>query len=178
MEESGEKWEIFVYFYKIKHVCIMTTFIGDYNCKMDSKGRVTFPASFIKQMDTALQTHFVVKKDIFEECLVLFPMDEWERQNQLIRSKINPYNKEHNKFLRNFYRGSAELTLDGNNRLLLPRRLLDLISASKEVVMAGQAGKIEIWSAEKYQQMDEDEADFAALAEKIMGGSLNDQSEQ
>src|SRR6056297_4307835 len=135
----------------------MTTFIGDYNCRVDEKGRVTFPSSLKKQMDTASQNRFVVKKDIFEQCLVLYPIEEWERQNAIIRSKINPYNKEHNKFLRNFYRGSAELALDGNNRLLLPRRLLDLISASKEVVMAGQAGKIEIWSAEKYHQMEEDE---------------------
>jgi MraZ protein len=40
---------------------------------------------------------FVVKKDVFEKCLVLFPMDEWDRQNSIIRSRINPYNKEHSQ---------------------------------------------------------------------------------
>jgi len=155
----------------------MTTFIGDYNCRVDEKGRVTFPSSLKKQMDTASQNRFVVKKDIFEQCLVLYPIEEWERQNAIIRSKVNPYNKEHNKFLRNFYRGSAEIVLDGNNRLLIPKRLLELAEISKEAILAGQYGKIEIWSKELYEAVEESNEDFAALAEKIMGGNSNLENE-
>lgn len=155
----------------------MTTFIGDYNCRVDEKGRVTFPSSLKKQMDAASQNRFVVKKDIFEQCLVLYPIEEWERQNAIIRSKINPYNKEHNKFLRNFYRGSAEIVLDGNNRLLIPKRLLELAEISKEAILAGQYGKIEIWSKELYETAEESHEDFAALAEKIMGGNSNLENE-
>lgn len=151
----------------------MITFIGDYNCKVDEKGRVTFPSTLKKQMGSVSQGRFVVKKDIFEECLVLFPIEEWERQNSIIRSKINPYNKEHNKFLRNFYRGSAEIILDSNNRMLIPKRLLDLANISKEAILTGQDGKIEIWSKELYDSDEEAYDDFAALAEKIMGGELN-----
>ena len=151
----------------------MTTFIGDYHCKVDEKGRVTFPASLKKQMDTVSDGRFVVKKDIFEQCLVLYTIEEWERQNSIIRSKINPYNREHNKFLRNFYMGSAEIILDSNNRLLIPKRLLDLANISKEAILAGQDGKIEIWSKELYESAEEKQDDFAALAEKIMGGNLN-----
>lgn len=155
----------------------MTTFIGDYNCRVDEKGRVTFPSSLKKQMDAASQNRFVVKKDIFEQCLVLYPIEEWERQNAIIRSKINPYNKEHNKFLRNFYRGSAEIVLDSNNRLLIPKRLLELAEISKEAILAGQYGKIEIWSKERYDAAEEGHDDFAALAEKIMGGNLNPEND-
>ncbi|MDA3952078.1 MAG: division/cell wall cluster transcriptional repressor MraZ [Bacteroidales bacterium] len=151
----------------------MTTFIGDYNCKVDEKGRVTFPSTLKKQMSSATQGRFVVKKDIFEHCLVLFPIEEWERQNSIIRSKINPYNKEHNKFLRNFYRGSAEIVLDGNNRMLIPKRLLELANISKEAILAGQDGRIEIWAKNMYASIEEGSDDFAALAEKIMGGDLN-----
>ena len=151
----------------------MTTFIGDYNCKVDEKGRVTFPSTLKKQMSSASQGRFVVKKDIFEECLVLFPIEEWERQNSIIRSKINPYNKDHNKFLRNFYRGSAEIILDSNNRMLIPKRLLELANINKEAILTGQDGKIEIWSKELYDSTEEGYDDFAALAEKIMGGELN-----
>lgn len=151
----------------------MTTFIGDYNCKVDEKGRVTFPSALKKQMSSATQGRFVVKKDIFEQCLVLFPIEEWERQNSIIRSKINPYNKEHNKFLRNFYRGSAEIVLDGNNRMLIPKRLLELAEISKEAILAGQDGRIEIWAKRLYDTSEEGSDDFAALAEKIMGGDLN-----
>ena len=151
----------------------MITFIGDYNCRVDEKGRVTFPSTLKKQMGSVSQGRFVVKKDIFEKCLVLFPIEEWERQNSIIRSKINPYNKEHNKFLRNFYRGSAEIILDSNNRMLIPKRLLDLANISKEAILTGQDGKIEIWSKELYDSVEEAYDDFAALAEKIMGGELN-----
>lgn len=151
----------------------MTTFIGDYNCKVDEKGRITFPSSLKKQMGSVSESRFVVKKDIFEQCLVLFPIEEWERQNVIIRNKINPYNKEHNKFLRNFYRGSAEIILDSNNRMLVPKRLLDLANISKEAILAGQDGKIEIWSKELYESAEQGHEDFADLAEKIMGGSLN-----
>ncbi|HAN18759.1 MAG: division/cell wall cluster transcriptional repressor MraZ [Bacteroidetes bacterium GWC2_33_15] len=155
----------------------MTTFIGDYNCKVDEKGRVTFPSMLKKQMNSASGERFVVKTDIFEKCLILFPMEEWERQNAIIRSKINPYNKEHNKFLRNFYKGSAEVILDSNNRLLIPKRLLDLANISKEAILAGQDGKIEIWSKDLYDAMAENQDDFAELAEKIMGGNINKEME-
>jgi MraZ protein len=128
-------------------------------------------------MDTASQNRFVIKKDIFEQCLVLYPIEEWERQNAIIRSKVNPYNKEHNKFLRNFYRGSAEIILDGNNRLLIPKRLLELAEISKEAILAGQYGKIEIWSKELYEAVEESNEDFAALAEKIMGENSNPENE-
>ena len=155
----------------------MASFIGDHICKVDAKGRIMLPASFKKQMSTPVQDKFVVKKDIFEKCLVLYPMDEWERQNKIIRGKINPYNKEHNKFLRNFYRGTAELVLDNNNRMLIPKRLKESVDIQKEVVLAGQIGKIEIWAKHLYETMVENEDEFALLAEKIMGGSLEEKDE-
>jgi len=155
----------------------MSTFIGDYNCKVDEKGRVTFPSVLKKQLGVVSEGRFVVKKDIFEQCLVLFSIEEWERQNKIIRERINPYNKEHNKFLRNFYRGSAEIVLDSNNRMLIPKRLLDLAEISKEAILAGQDGKIEIWSKELYESAEQKHDDFAELAEKIMGGSLNKEIE-
>lgn len=163
----------FCIFLQVKWAIYMTTFIGDYNCKLDEKGRVTFPSTLKKQIGSASDGRFVVKKDIFEPCLILFPIEEWERQNSIIRKKINPYNKEHNKFLRNFYRGSAEIVLDSNNRMLIPKRLLELANISKEAILAGQDGKIEIWSKELYDSAEESYDEFAALAEKIMGGDLN-----
>jgi MraZ protein len=148
---------------------VTITFIGDYSCKLDDKGRVLLPAAFIKQMASSVQEKFVLKKDIFESCLVLYPMNEWERQNEILRQHTNPYNREHNRFLRGFYKGTAEVTLDASNRLLIPKRLLDEISAGKDIVLAGQLGKIEIWSADAYDKVEGGDESFALLAEKIMG---------
>lgn len=151
----------------------MATFIGDYACKADVKGRIILPAAFKKQMPADAQDHFVVRKDIFENCLVLYTSEDWNTQLARIRKRINPYNREHNMFLRNFFKGTAELTLDNNNRLLVPRRLMEMIGADRDVVLAGQDGRIEIWAADTYNKIDMSSDDFASLAEKLMGGNLN-----
>ena len=86
----------------------MITFIGDYTVKLDAKGRLSFPAAFKKQMKAGLDGGFVLKRDVFEKCLILYPMEEWERQNAIIRAKTNPYNKEHAGFLRKFFSGTVD----------------------------------------------------------------------
>lgn len=122
-------------------------------------------------MDPGDAEKFVVKKDIYENCLVLYPMKEWERQKQILREKTNPYNRRHNQLIREYYKGTAEVILDGNNRLLIPRRLLELIDADRELVLAGQDEKIEVWSKERYQEIGTDSEGFANLAEEILGGT-------
>lgn len=149
----------------------MATFIGDYTCKVDVKGRIILPVAFKKQVPADTQDHFVVRKDIFENCLVLYSIEDWNRKLDKIRKRINPYNREHNMFLRNFFKGTAELMLDSNSRMLIPKRLLDLIGAERDVVLAGQDGRIEIWAAHIYEKIDMPADDFADLAEKLMGGT-------
>ena len=150
----------------------MTNFIGDYRCKVDAKGRILFPAGLKKQLEENGNC-FVIKKDLFEQCLVMYTSAEWERQNAAIRSQINPFNPEHNRFLRGFYRGTAEIELDNNGRLLLPKRLLDEVGIDKDVVLSGQDTKIELWAESKYDAIAEDPEAFAALAEKTMKGLSN-----
>jgi MraZ protein len=152
----------------------MATFIGDYACKVDVKGRIILPMAFKKQMPTDAQDRFVVRKDIFENCLVLYAIEDWNRQLEKIRKRINQYNREQNMFLRNFFKGTAELSLDNNNRMLVPKRLMDLIGADRDVVLAGQDGRIEIWAADIYNKIDMPSEDFANLAEKLMGGNINE----
>jgi MraZ protein len=152
----------------------MTTFIGEYTCKLDVKGRLMLPVAFKKQNTGSVQDRFIIKKDIFENCLVLYPIDEWERQNRLITKKLNPYNKEHNMFLRRFFKGMAEVILDSNNRMLVPKRLLDEVKADKEIIMAGQLGKIEIWAKDQYDSVNVGNDEFASMAEKIMEGLVDE----
>ncbi len=152
----------------------MANFIGDHPCKVDAKGRILFPAALKKQAGTEGE-RFVIKKDLFEPCLVIYTMQEWERQSAIIRKQTNSFNKEHNRFIRAFFRGTAEISLDATGRLLVPRRLLDLVEADKDVILSGQISKIELWSKERYDASEESEEDFAALAEKIMSGAVNEE---
>jgi len=152
----------------------MATFLGDYTCKVDAKGRIILPSAFKKQMPADADDRFVVRRDIFVNCLVLYSIEDWNKQIETIRKNTNPYNREHNMFLRNFFKGTAELSLDNNNRLLIPKRLMDQIGASRDVVLAGQDGRIEIWPEEVYAAIDMPADDFALLSEKLFGGKLNE----
>lgn len=150
----------------------MTTFIGDYTAKLDAKGRMVFPAALKRQNKSEETDRYVLKKDVYEKCLVLYPIEEWERQTALIRSRINPYNRSHARFMRGFFRGTAEIILDANNRMLLPKHLQEAVEIDKEVYLAGIDGKIEIWSKELYEALDDDLLDFAELADEILGSEL------
>lgn len=148
----------------------MSNFIGDHNCKIDSKGRLLMPSAFKKQMEPSGGDRFVIRKDIYEKCLELYPMDEWVRKSKYVKEQTNPFDEEDNLFLREYFKGTAEVSLDSSNRILIPRRLLDLIEADKELVLAGQFDKIEIWSKENYDNIGADSAGYKERAKKIMGG--------
>ncbi|MCX7954149.1 MAG: division/cell wall cluster transcriptional repressor MraZ [Bacteroidales bacterium] len=149
----------------------MISFIGDYYCKIDSKGRIMIPSTLKKQMGDAFTTRFIIKKSIFEKCLLLYPYEEWERQVNILRSKINPYNRQHVHFIREFYKGTAEVFLDNNNRILIPKRLIEWADLKNEIVLAGQDDKIAIWSKENYEAQTLSDDEFATLAEKILGNN-------
>jgi len=153
-------------------------FVGEYSCKLDNKGRVLFPAALKRQLPADQQEHFVLKRDVYEQCLVLYPIQEWEMQNRAIRKKLNPFNREHALFLREFHRGTAEIFVDSSNRILIPRRLLESLGENLgDLVFAGQDGKIEIWGSSQYQAKKAGEGDFANLAERILGGDFFYQNE-
>lgn len=149
----------------------MITFTGDYPCKADSKGRILLPSAFKKQMGDRVIDRFVIKKSIFEKSLLMYPYEEWERQISNLRSKINPYNREHAQFLREFFKGTAEISLDNNNRLLIPKRLLEWANIKTDVILVGQDDKIVIWDKESYESDSLSDEAFASLAEKILGNN-------
>jgi MraZ protein len=150
----------------------MTCFIGDFTAKMDVKGRLSFPSAFLKQMSENTNDRFVIKTDIYEKCLILYSAEEWDRQMKLITTKTNAFNPKHAVFVREFYKGTAELKLDSSLRLLIPSRLLDYAEIDKDVYLLGQNKRIEIWSKFNYEAKQLSPQDLAKLAEEIMGGEL------
>ncbi len=159
-----------LYFYGKNLISAMFTFIGDFECRADAKGRVVFPSAFKKVVE-AEEIRLVVRKDLFEPCLLVYPFAVWEEELNRIRNKVNSYNREHNLFLRNFFRGSAEVGLDGNGRVLIPKRLMEQIEADRDLVMLGVDQHIEVWSKAGYMQGEMDRDELGNLAEKILGHS-------
>lgn len=146
----------------------MTRLLGEFECKLDSKLRIALPAALRKQLPLEAEGRLVVNRG-FEPHLVLYPITEWQRIAADL-DRLNLYHRKHREFARYFHRGATELELDGNGRLLLPRRLLDYAGISETVILLAYAQRIECWDPVRYETLLSDEpADFAKLAEEIMG---------
>ena len=142
----------------------MVKFIGEYGGKIDDKGRVIFPSAFKSLLPSDGDMRFVVKKDIFEDCLEMYTYSEWERQSEELKSKLNFLNREHSAFWRQYMRDRAVVEPDSRlGRISIPKRLLESIGAEKEVVFSGSDHKIEIWSKEKFTSSGISEEKYIAL---------------
>lgn len=129
----------------------MASFIGQYEAKVDDKGRLVFPAAFKALLPEDGLPRLVIKKNIFEDCLEMYTGKEWERQSEELKSKLNFLNKDHAAFWRKYMRDCAEVTLDARiGRFAVPRNLLEKIGVTKEVVFSGNDYKIELWAKEKF----------------------------
>lgn len=132
------------------------------------------PAALKKQMDGVLQDGFVIKRAVFQECLELYPMTEWNALMQKI-NKLNRFKKKNNDFIRRFTAGVKMVEVDANGRLLIPKDLVVFASISKDIVMSSAVNIIEIWDKMKYEKAIDDAAvDFADLAEEVMGQDDDD----
>lgn len=146
----------------------MITFIGEYSAKLDDKCRVVFPAPFKSLMPTDGDMRFVVKKDIFEDCLEMYTFEEWERQSQEVKSKLNFFNRSHASFWREYMRDRAIVEPDSKlGRISIPRKLLESIGVTKEIVFSGSDYKIEIWAKEKYEASAISNEEFLNIAGQL-----------
>ena len=145
----------------------MVNFIGEYSAKIDDKGRIILPSAF-KSLLPADDMRFVVRKDIFDDCLEMLTFSEWEKRSEQIKSRLNFLKKEHASFWREFMRGNTVVTPDNKlGRISIPKKLLEAIGAEKEVIFAGNDHKIELWAREKYESSAIPEEEFVSLAEKV-----------
>jgi len=147
----------------------MINFTGEHDCKVDAKGRIMLPIAFRRQMGEEEAYCFVVKKDLYEPCLELYTVAEWERQNKLVMNNYKPFNPDDRQFLRDFRMGATEVECDPTGRILIPRRLLIQVEIADEVVLSGSIGKIEIWSPVLYNNSGGDISAKRDRAERIMG---------
>ncbi|MBT6881910.1 MAG: division/cell wall cluster transcriptional repressor MraZ [Flavobacterium sp.] len=152
----------------------MVNLIGTYECKADAKGRLMISSAFKKQLSPILQEGFVLKRAVFQSCLELYPMQEW---NEVMRkmNALNRFVKKNNDFIRRFTAGVKVVELDVSGRLLIPKDLCQFASIKKQVVLSSAINIIEIWDKDSYEQTIDDAAmDFASLAEEVMGNSDED----
>lgn len=152
----------------------MNSLIGTYECKVDAKGRLMLPVAIKKQLLPSLQNGFVLKRAVFQPCLELYPMSEWEALMRKM-NKLNRFKKKNNDFIRRFTAGVKMVEVDSTGRLLIPKDLMAFSGIDKEIVVASAINIVEIWDKDKYEQAIDDAADdFADLAEEVMGQDDDD----
>ncbi len=148
----------------------MLNLLGEYHCKADAKGRVLFPARLKKQLENILHHGLVVNRDIFTQCLVIYPKPEWDKVNEEM-SRLSRYNQKHQLFQRKFMKGATLIELDAAGRMSIPSVLLEYIqinSKENDLVITGLGEKMEIWNSDAYQnQVLGDDMDFSDLAEEV-----------
>ena len=161
--------ETFFYFSRrIAGTPRMSHFLGEYDCRLDAKGRIMLPAGLKRQIAPEAQDKFVVNRG-FEKCFMLYPSNEWESITAEI-NKLNIYNKKNREFVRHFFRGATELKLDGTGRLLIPKRMLEYADIKKDLILFAYLDRIEAWDKDAYEGlMTNAPDDFSKLAEEVMG---------
>lgn len=128
-------------------------FTGSIDAKVDEKGRVFVPSNFRKILQKEQVEALILRKDVFQQCLVLFPSEVWNAQVDVISSRTNMFSREGRDALRKFVAGAENVSLDSGGRILIPKRLLEEAGIKNEVRFIGIDNTIEIWNKHAADQL-------------------------
>ncbi len=149
---------------------MMHQLTGEYQCKVDTKGRLKLPAGLIKQLSSQM-LNFTINRG-FEKHLMLYPQDVWEKKTKEF-NQLSIYIKKNRQAIRYFYRGASLVRSDNADRILIPKALMDYAGVDREVVLFAYQEQIEIWDKATYEALlDEEPDDFSDLAEEVFATNL------
>ena len=146
----------------------MIQFLGNIEAKADAKGRVFIPATFRKQLQAASEERLVLRKDVYQDCLVLYPESVWFATQNQLRCRLNKWNANHQLIFRQFVSDVEIITMAGNGRILIPKRYLQITGIQSDVRFIGVDNKIEIWAKERAEKLFMEPKAFGAALEEIM----------
>lgn len=147
-------------------------FTGNYDAKADSKGRVFLPAVFRKILVTSGEEGLIMRRDVFQECLVLYPSTVWDKMVDTITERTNPFDRKGRENLRRFVAASDSVSLDSDGRILIPKRYLDAAHITTDVRFIGMDNTIEIWNRQSAEDMMANPDEFADSLEEMMKDNL------
>jgi MraZ protein len=156
---------------------LMSSLIGEFDCKVDAKGRFMFPINLRKQLENSFDQGFVINRNLHQKCLVLYPIQEWNKLNKKL-SKLNRLIKANDVFVRKFTGGATGADADNTGRVLLPKSLVDYAGISTDIKVLGSNNVIEIWDKKSYENFLSQDIDIEKLAQDVLGNlSFNDESD-
>lgn len=143
-------------------------FLGNIEAKTDAKGRAFLPATFRKVLQGGGEERLVLRKDVFQPCLVLYPESIWNEQMDALRARLNRWNKQHQQVFRQFVSEVELVTLDGNGRFLIPKRYLRMADITQDIKFVGMGDTIEIWNNKKVEELQMKPEEFGQALEELM----------
>lgn len=149
-------------------------FTGNIDAKTDEKGRVFIPASFRKQIQQASLDNMILRKDIFQQCLVLYPENIWHEMVDAITQRTTPFDSKGRAALRGFVAGAEQISIDANGRILIPRRYLEAADIRNEVRFIGMDNSIEIWNRQKAEELLDNPESLAENLEILMNTTTHE----
>ena len=147
----------------------MIRFLGNIEAKTDTKGRVFIPAGFRKQLQAVSEERLVLRKDVFQNCLVLYPESVWFATQNQLRQRLNKWNAKHQQIFRQFVSDAEIMVPDGNGRILLPKRYLQMAGIQTDVRFIGMDNTIEIWAKEYTERPFMASEEFSEALQDILG---------
>ncbi|MBP3213370.1 MAG: division/cell wall cluster transcriptional repressor MraZ [Bacteroidaceae bacterium] len=144
-------------------------FIGDYPAKTDAKGRVFLPAAFRKILEAEGERSLVLRNDVFQKCLVLYPESVWNAQLDDLRTRVNPWNSQQQMMLRLFEADAEPVELDAQGRLLISKRKLQYAGIEGDVRFLAMVDRIEIWSKQALEEVMSASGDLGNQMEQMFG---------
>lgn len=146
----------------------MARFIGEFECKIDAKGRIILPSKLRSQIPDKDAKSMVINRG-FEKCLVLYTSADWTMETDKLRI-LNDFNRDARKFIRQFNNGANLVTIDANSRINIPNNLVEYASLKGDVIVSCYNNKIEIWDKKHYdEELKFDDKEFSKMAEELMG---------
>lgn len=150
----------------------MIRFLGNIEAKTDAKGRVFIPAAFRRQLQAASEQSLVLRKDVFQDCLVLYPESVWFKTQTELRRRLNKWNARQQAVFRQFVSDAEVVVPDGNGRILIPRRYLQMAGIESEVRFIGMDNTIEIWAKERAETPFIEAEAFGEALQEALGNDL------
>lgn len=144
-------------------------FLGNIEAKTDAKGRAFLPAIFRKILQAGGEERLVLRKDVFQSCLVLYPESVWNEQMDAVRQRLNRWNKQHQQVFRQFVSEVELISLDGNGRFLIPKRYQRMAAIEQDIKFIGMGDTIEIWSSQQAEEQQMTPENFGDALEELMG---------
>ena len=143
-------------------------FLGNIEAKTDAKGRVFLPSVFRKVLQASGEEMMVLRKDIYQKCLVLYPESVWNNKVDMLKAQLKPWKPSHQQMLRQFISEAEAITLDGNGRFLISKRLQKSAEIDQNIQFIGMDNTIELWSPQHLKLSLKSDEDFGKEFEDIM----------